>query len=63
MRKWRSFKIGQWQGSVYQRRSLHVGIGYKLGCGHNIVGIYHCITKDGVEVWSKLVKYEVTFDA
>lgn len=59
MKKWRSFRLGKYKLSIYQRRCIHTGIGYRTGCGHNITEICHALTYDGVEIWRKHIKYLV----
>lgn len=62
LRKWRSFKIGNYKIALWELRTRYSGLGFRLGAGHDIVEVCHVIYKNGVEKWKSTRKYKVTFD-
>lgn len=59
--KWRRFTLGKYCLALNETRTRHTGIGYKSGCGNNILEVCHVFYVDGVEKKKHTVKYEVRF--
>jgi len=56
--KWRSFKLGKFRLGWFEKRTLHSGKGYKMGCGHDFIGTYIVIYWDGIDKFKQIVKLQ-----